>query len=129
MKKIMLIDDDPVFVFLVTKMLETISGTVKIDTFADGQLAMSHISACNNRADLLPDIIFLDLNMPVMDGWGFLELYTEMQADFKKNILLYILSSTVTPGDIVRASGYPAVIDFLIKPLERAKAQEIISNG
>lgn len=123
----MLIDDDPVFVFLVTKMLETISGTVKIDTFADGQLAMNHISAYKNRADLLPDIIFLDLNMPVMDGWGFLELYEDMQAEFEKNISLYILSSTVTPGDIEQASGYPAVIDFLIKPLERAKAQEIIS--
>jgi CheY-like chemotaxis protein len=128
MKKVMLIDDDPVFVFLVTKMLETVGGAVKIETFADGQLAIQHIITIKDSPNALPDIIFLDLNMPVMDGWGFLESYTELEPDFKKNIALYILSSTVTPGDIERASGYPAVIDFLIKPLEKAKAQEIISN-
>ncbi|HTR31701.1 MAG TPA: hypothetical protein VMH27_20655, partial [Puia sp.] len=78
--------------------------------------------------DALPEFIFLDLNMPVLDGWGFLEAYSAIWDKLDKNISLYILSSTISSDDIARALAYPVTKGFLIKPLDKAKMEAILQN-
>jgi CheY-like chemotaxis protein len=129
MKRIFLIDDDPIFVFLAMKILETVDKTVKIDIFADGELAIDHLNAVRQIKELLPDIIFLDLNMPVLDGWGFLEQYSVIYSGLIKEIKLYILTSSISPEDIAHASEYPLISGYLIKPMEKEKMEEIVSNA
>lgn len=76
----------------------------------------------------LPDIIFLDLSMPVLDGWGVLEEYIKLKPRFGKKITLYIISSSVSPQDHERARHYNDVSDFIIKPMSTDKFIDIIKN-
>ena len=127
MKRILLIDDDPIFVLLFRKILETIEGERAIDVCGDGEAGIGHIiEQIKDNGELLPDVIFLDLNMPVLDGWGFLEAYSTLRDRLQKRIELYILSSTISADDVTRGMGYSFIEDFIIKPLERSKAEEIL---
>jgi CheY-like chemotaxis protein len=128
MKKILLIDDDPIFVFLAKKILETVDKTAKIEIFPDGELAIGHIYSIKNNRALLPDIIFLDLNMPVLDGWGFLDQYAVIYSGLIKKIRLYILTSSISPEDIGHASEYPLISGYLVKPINKEKMAEIVSR-
>jgi CheY-like chemotaxis protein len=127
-KNIFLIDDDPIFVFLTRKIISSTATTSEISEFSDGQTAIDFLNAIANSPELLPDIIFLDLSMPVMDGWQFLQEYILLEPRLKKRITLYIVSSSISPHDVERSKTFQVVSDFLIKPLEEEKIAEII-NG
>jgi CheY-like chemotaxis protein len=128
MKRILLIDDDPIFVFLLKKALQTIDSTLTIDIFSDGEKAISYLYSIKDSETLVPDIIFLDLNMPVLDGWGFLDEYSVLSEQLGKKIELYILSSSISPEDVRHASDYPVIMDYLIKPLEKSRIADILSH-
>ena len=128
MKKVFLIDDDPIFVFLAEKMITTVNSSVNIEIFSDGEAAMIHLEANKNLVQTLPDIIFLDLNMPVMDGWQFLTYYSSIYPTIGKKIDVYIVSSTITPAEIERSGRYPFVLDLLIKPIDMVQLAKILSN-
>src|SRR5258708_13831690 len=95
--------------------------------FTDGELAIDHLRTISDRPDLLPDIIFLDLSMPVMDGWEFLEEYSQLRGKLTKDIALFIVSSSITPEEVERSKTYAAVTDFFIKPLRAAKIEDLLS--
>ena len=76
----------------------------------------------------LPDIIFLDISMPIMDGWEFLEEYEQIEAQFEKKIKLYMFSSSISPHDMERAKQFSAVLDFIIKPLSKEKITELLNS-
>lgn len=128
MKTIFLIDDDPVFVYLTKKIICSINGGCKIEEFADGELAIEQLRKIFSDSTSLPDIIFVDLSMPVMDGWEFLNEYTLLQPKLKKPIELFIVSSSISPQEVERSKTYPAVSDFLIKPVAKGKIAEILSH-
>jgi CheY-like chemotaxis protein len=127
-KNIFLIDDDPIFVFLTRKIISSTASTSEITEFSDGQTAIDFLSDSANSPGLLPDIIFLDLSMPVMDGWQFLKEFVLLEPGLKKKITLYIVSSSISPHEVERSKTFEVVSDFLIKPLEEEKIAEII-NG
>ena len=128
MKTIFLIDDDPVFVYLTKKIICSINGGCEIREFADGELAIDRLRNICNDDTSLPDIIFVDLSMPVMDGWEFLDEYTQLQPKISKPIDLFIVSSSISPQEVERSKTYPAVLDFLIKPVAKGKIAEILSH-
>ncbi|HEV2353734.1 MAG TPA: response regulator [Puia sp.] len=125
-KRIFLVDDDPIFIYLIKKMIEGIEGARQVEIFADGELAMARITAGADDTALLPDLILLDLNMPVLDGWGFLEQYNGIRHRFRKDIRIYIVSSTISPAEIERSSDYGFISGLVIKPPDRSKIAEII---
>ncbi len=125
---IFLIEDDQTFVFLAKKTIEASKFATDITVFKDGQEAIEHFESIVGQADMLPDIIFLDLSMPVMDGWAFLEEYTRLQPRLGKDIALYVTSSTISPHDIERAKNIRVVSDFIIKPLVTCKVVELLSQ-
>lgn len=128
MKNILLIDDDPVFVYLMRRIINSTSYTCEINEFTDGELAINYLNGIRDKNELLPDLIFLDLSMPVMDGWEFLKEYSQLRPAIKKDITLFIVSSSISPKEVERAKTFRAVSDFLIKPLGKAKVIQIIDN-
>ena len=128
MKTIFLIDDDPVFVYLTKKIICSVNGGCEIMEFSDGELAIDHLRTICGDSTSLPDIIFVDLSMPVMDGWEFLNEYDLLRPKLSKPIELFIVSSSISPQEVERSKSYPAVLDFLIKPVAKGKIAEIISH-
>jgi CheY-like chemotaxis protein len=128
MKTIFLIDDDPIFVFLTRKIISGINGGYQIREFADGELAIDRLREISADSSLLPDIIFVDLSMPVMDGWEFLNEYSVLAPRINKQIELFIVSSSISPQEVERSKLYPEVADFLIKPVAKGKIAEILAH-
>jgi CheY-like chemotaxis protein len=128
MKTIFLIDDDPVFVYLTKKIICSVSGGCQIREFADGELAIERLRQICSDDTSLPDIIFVDLSMPVMDGWEFLSEYDLLRPKLSKPIELFIVSSSISPQEVERSKTFPAVSDFLIKPVAKGKIAEILSH-
>lgn len=128
MKNIYLIDDDKLFIFLLKKTIGLTGIPTNISDFPDGQSALDHIRANRDNAALLPDVIFLDLRMPIMDGWEFLEEYKDIAGTLARKNRLYVFSSSISPYDIENAKNNPLVTDFIIKPILKEKFAEILSE-
>ncbi len=114
-----IIDDDSMYVNLVKKIIEAKNLCKNLMVFKNGKEALNYFEAILTNLDKksIPEIIFLDLNMPVMDGWEFLENFIGIKNKFRKIITLYIVSSSINPVDEERAKKINAVKDYLIKPI------------
>lgn len=128
LKQLTLVDDDDVFVFLTTRLLEKHKLVDFIKIFDNGYDALVFIKENLGNIEALPDIILLDLSMPIMDGWQFLDEYVKINPKIGKKITIYICSSSISPDDVVRAKAINAVSDFIIKPMTKEKLIEMIKN-
>lgn len=126
--KILIIDDDDIFVLLNSKVITSIEKNVEIVDFEDGELALNYLHEIIDNPDLLPDIILLDLNMPVMDGWEFLAEYQKILPKIAKKIHLYLLSSSISPYDMEKSQQIAAVTEFVTKPLNKETFNQIKSR-
>lgn len=127
-KNLALIDDDDTFVFLTKKVIEQTNLVEQIKVFGNGRDAINFLKKNSDNLDLLPEIILLDLNMPIMDGWQFLEDYILLKPKIGKKITIYIISSSISPHDIERGKGINAVSDFIIKPVTKEKFIALLSK-
>jgi CheY-like chemotaxis protein len=116
MKSILLVDDDKTFNFIHTKLLESFK-TIEVNTALNGQRALDFLMGCFQGIRRIPDIIFLDLNMPIMDGFGFLEAFRKLPFPEKEKVKIVIVTSSYNPADIERA-GALGVFHYMTKPLK-----------
>lgn len=125
-----IIDDDSVYVNLVKKIIETKKLCRNLLVFSDGKQSIDYFEAIlqNLEEEHIPEIIFLDLNMPIMDGWEFLERFTKIKNKFGKVITLYVVSSSINPLDVNRAKALASVEDYLIKPVNINELENIFSK-
>ncbi|MAZ28485.1 MAG: response regulator [Cytophagaceae bacterium] len=131
MKKIdiaCIIDDDPVFVFGAQRMMEITSFCKSIMVFPNGQEAINALEPLmTSNSDNIPDVILLDLNMPIMDGWSFLDAFLEIPSE--KNVTIYIITSSIDPADTEKAKLYEGNLrNYLIKPISKAKLESILTD-
>ncbi|MBQ4819837.1 response regulator [Aquimarina sp. MMG016] len=114
-----IIDDDDMYVNLIKKIIEAKQLCKNLLVFENGKDALYHFEALlkNLNRDNIPEIIFLDINMPIMDGWEFLNKFTQIKNKFGKVITLYIVSSSINPVDIEKAKNINSVKDYIIKPI------------
>ena len=130
LNQILCVDDDPITLMLCKKVITKASFTNEIFTFQNGQEALQYfntIKYSNNKdkPSLKPELIFLDLNMPVMGGWEFLDYFLDPDFFVFNTIKVVILSSTIDPKELERSKKYPMVIDFLPKPITKSMLENL----
>jgi CheY-like chemotaxis protein len=122
-KQIYVIDDDDIYVFTALRVLENIKFAEKIVVFEDAKKAIDHLLSESDKGNGLPEIIFLDLNMPVWDGWFFLDEISKTELITKIQII--IVTSSNDPEDISRIEEFDFVKGFISKPLNGQIVQSI----
>jgi CheY-like chemotaxis protein len=127
MALIYLIDDDKIFNFLNQMLIKKTKGdSCEVICFEDAQKALELLKQnLNLMQTTLPDKIFLDINMPVFDGWDFLDELNKLNFN-GHNCDVYMLTSSVSPFDIAKSRTYEMVRDFISKPLTEAKLMHLI---
>lgn len=125
---LMMVDDDQVYLYLAKKAILDAGVTRNIMLMYNGRDALDYLEKNRHSETELPELIFLDLTMPVMDGWEFLEEYTQLQPRIGKPIIIYVVSSSISPDDIERARNISTVTDYLIKPVTREMYLDIVKN-
>lgn len=123
---ICIIDDDEIYQYTVTRNIESQKLAKKILVFSDGEEAMQFLIDNVSNSSNIPDIIFLDINMPIMDGWQFLEEYINIKPKLGKAVTIYMVSSSVDEADIQRAKKISEISDYLIKPISPDKLKSVI---
>lgn len=116
-KTIWVIDDDMIYQIIIQKIIKKSTMFSDISTFADGNDALNALKNALKKNEILPDIILLDINMPIMDGWEFMEEITLLKSQINKRIAIYIVSSSIAVEDKHKAKTYPDILGYLSKPV------------
>lgn len=125
-KIVCIIDDDSIYRFTVQKYIEMLKLAEQVQSYGDGEAAMEALKANINQEDKLPDIILLDVNMPIMDGWDFIEEFSQLHPSLPKKVHVYMVTSSIDSRDKERASRISEISDFVIKPITEEQLIEII---
>ena len=120
-KKILVIDDNPTDRYIAKRMAEKHHFAEEIILHESAQDALEYIQSLEDTPHLLPQLIFLDINMPGMNGYEFLEEYTKLSDTIKTNCIIMMITTSIHPDDLKRAENNPSVIRFLNKPLDKEK--------
>ena len=116
MKSVCLIDDDSIYVMLAKRLISLNSLSNTVSEYTDGREAFQALQKLHANGETLPDVIFLDVNMPIWDGWDFLDEFGKIElAHFPE---IYIVTSSSHSLDREKAATYPIVKRSLTKPLE-----------
>ena len=121
---LLVIDDDDINIFIIKKIVEKTGFDIEMVAKSNGKLAIDYLEEVTAQNAAFPHLILIDINMPVMNGWEFIEAYEAL--DFKKDADLYILSSSVYENDIEKTKSYKSVKGFISKPLSMERLTELI---
>jgi CheY-like chemotaxis protein len=119
---ILLVDDDKDCIFFHQRLLKKLACAERIEVATDGMMALDFLKA----ERIPPSIIFLDINMPGMDGWEFLKEYEKLPESERAKIVVIMLSSSLNPDDKIRAEKFSSVKDLLTKYLNRTAVEELL---
>lgn len=123
-KELLLVDDDPVILYIHQVILESLN-PVFLNDFLSGELAITYLYHPDNKDKQF--LILLDINMPGMDGWAFLEHLK--QHPLSSSIDVVIVSSSKESSDQMHAKEFPMVIDYLLKPISEQSIKDLLSKN
>ncbi|WP_179343852.1 response regulator [Winogradskyella ursingii] len=118
-----IIDDDPIFVFGAKRMMELSDFCESFMIYKNGQEAIDNLKPIIISGENIPDVILLDINMPIMDGWQFLDEFIKIESS--KEITIFIVSSSIDPADKERVKQYQNVSNYIVKPISIEKLKRI----
>ncbi|NRR91086.1 response regulator [Winogradskyella undariae] len=121
-----IIDDDPIFIFGAKRMMQLSNFCNSFMVFKNGQEAINNLKPIMNSDEAIPNVILLDINMPIMDGWQFLDEFIKIESH--KSITIYIVSSSIDPVDLNRAKRYDNIKNYIIKPISFKKLESILQD-
>ena len=126
---VFLIDDSETFNFINLKTMEKAGFAQTIKTFDSGSTALAYIWKLSpSHPEKFPDMIFLDINMPGMNGWDFLDSIKNLYDSVLRNCKLFILTSSINQVDMDHAKTYKIVNEFISKPLTVARLESIMGK-
>ena len=128
LKSVLLIDDDNATNFIHNHFIKKAEVTKSVVTMISGEDALEYLTTKENDKYPQPELIFLDINMPRMNGWEFLEAYEQFEACDKNAIVIVMLTTSVNPDDKKKAMSNELITDFKNKPLNVEVLQEIIET-
>jgi two-component system, chemotaxis family, chemotaxis protein CheY len=128
MPLVALVDDDSIFQFTATRLIETGKLARSVLHFENGGDALDYLKKNSSDKDKLPDFLFLDINMPMIDGWMFLEDFEKVKSTLIKHFPIYMVSSSIDPRDLTRAKEFSDVKDFVVKPITAERFTEILKR-
>jgi CheY-like chemotaxis protein len=114
---IWVIDDDPIYQIIVNKMIKKSELFFDVLSFKNGKEAIEEFKNKLDKKENLPNTILLDINMPIMDGWEFMEEIVLLKNKINDAIHIYIVSSSIAIEDKNKAKLYPEIVGYLVKPL------------
>lgn len=125
--KIAIIDDDPIFQILLNKLIQKIPSDNVVQQYTNGRHAAEFIEEFSESVNVLPELIFLDINMPEMNGWQFLEALRRLSIkDY--NPVIYLSSSSLDDKDYLRAKSFTELKGFLNKPISFPELSHILES-
>ncbi|WP_338376637.1 response regulator [uncultured Flavobacterium sp.] len=117
-KSIWIVDDDAIFKIIIKKLIQKSEKFDNVETFSNGEEALLSLNNIIDKNERLPDVILLDIEMPIMDGWTFMaEIDVNKQKFENQNISIYISSSSIAQEDQIKADKNPYIKGFLTKPI------------
>jgi len=122
------IDDDEIYQYAIARSVKAHHLAEKVLVFMDGEEAMWFFNDNVNNNENLPDIIFLDINMPIMDGWQFLDEYLKLKPRITKPITIYMITSSVDPVDYEHAKRISEISDYVVKPIKPEILKELVEK-
>lgn len=133
LKSVLLVDDDPAAIFINKVFIRNLPLDVEVYSAGDGKDALDLLDeisiSLNGEQAFVPCLLILDIKMPVMDGWEFLDAYTQRYSqEIKNKITVVVTTQSEDERDIIRASNNPMIKEFVHKPLSDEKLLEIVET-
>lgn len=123
-----IIDDDKLHQHAMCRMMKYIKTPVELLQFYNGLQALEYIKTNLQQSIRLPNVIFLDVNMPVMNGWQFLDEFILLLPKQNPLTTIYIVTSSVNDADIEKAASYSEISEYIIKPMNVNQVKELLEG-
>lgn len=124
-KTVLIIDDDPIVRLVIQKMIHNLDGSVNCLQCDNGAEGLEILERFKNATDAI--VVLLDINMPVLNGWEFLESLQKTNLGYLKTIKFYIVTSSTDESDKLKAKSYPLINKVYHKPLTKHNIEEILN--
>lgn len=128
MSRLIVLDDNQIELFIIKKMLMKYKAFDDTLYSTDGRNVLKFLQVNKLKESSLPELLFIDLHMPKLSGWHFLDRLKTFYPELQKQINVYIITSSVDPRDIRKMDNYPFVKSYLIKPLTGEVLESIVRD-
>ncbi|WP_183556866.1 response regulator [Mucilaginibacter sp. SP1R1] len=122
-----IIDNNNTYVYGFKKLISLKDLNSQVSHFNNGSEAIIHLKDPLNINNL-PDVIFLDISMPIMDGWEFINKFAEIKSQLGKKISIYILTASVDVNDVERAKNISEISEYIFKPMAKQRLMQIFDS-
>ncbi|GGG37354.1 response regulator [Croceivirga lutea] len=121
-----IIDDDEIYIELLKIKMRDINFCEECLVYNDGQSAIEAIKEICDTNRSLPEVIFLDINMPILDGWGFLDHYEKLEICKTDKVVIYMVTSSMAKADLERVQEFKSIKKYIVKPITKEQLTEIL---
>ncbi|WP_025739534.1 response regulator [Aquimarina pacifica] len=125
---VLLIDDDKATNFYNERVVSKHNSFCKVNIVQSGIAALDYFNLVRKSEAIKPDLIFLDINMPAMNGWEFLTEFSKLDQKLTNGIKIILLSTSSNPDDVRASSKNHSVDDFIHKPLSKDQLDNVLEN-
>src|ERR1700710_1096741 len=129
MCKLVVIDDNPIDHYIMQRLLHNNYNCEQATYTYDGRLVLDYLEENKDEVAHLPDVIFLDLDMPELTGWEFLDELETFNAEARKNVRVHIMSSSIRSADVFHSKKYACVNSFMTKPLSKELVNKVCEQA
>lgn len=125
-KTVLIVDDDPIVRLVIQTMIHNLDSSVNCLQGNNGMVGLALLETLQNATDAI--VVLLDINMPVLNGWEFLDRLQKINLDSFSQFQLYMVTSSTDESDKLKAQSYPVIKKFYHKPLSKQDIEEILTH-